>query len=67
MHSSVYYCPKCDRTVSKERMEQIDLELRSKFGKSCAETLRCPVCDTTFIDLDKVAPGGEKHVGRTKA
>jgi hypothetical protein len=66
MQKSVYYCPKCDRTVSRERLEQIDADLVERFGKSCLSTMKCPVCDTDFIDLGSVSPGGEKHVGETR-
>ncbi len=66
MHSNVYYCPKCDRTISRERLLGICTELESKFGKSPATTFCCPVCDTEFIDLDRVSSGGEKHVGDTR-
>lgn len=60
---AVYYCPKCDRTVTRERLEEIDPELMERFGKSCLSSMRCPVCDTDFIDLDKVPEGGEGHAG----
>lgn len=63
MQKSVYYCPKCDRTVSRERLEQIDADLVERFGKSCLSTMKCPVCDTEFIDLSRVERGGESHVG----
>lgn len=66
MPKPVYYCPKCDRTVSRERLEEIDTELAERFGKSCLSSMRCPVCDTEFIDLDKVPPGGEDRVGRAR-
>ena len=61
----MYYCPRCDRTISKNRVEQADHELREKYGVERLGALRCPVCDAEFIDLDKVAKGGEKHVGET--
>jgi hypothetical protein len=69
LHSNaedVYYCPKCDRSVSKERLVEIDAELGEKFGMSCLRSMRCPVCETEFIDLERVAPGGEDHVGETR-
>ncbi len=66
MQKSVYYCPKCDRTVSRERLEQIEADLVGRFGKSCLTTMRCPVCDTDFIDLGDVRPGGEGHVGEAR-
>jgi hypothetical protein len=58
----VYYCPKCDRAVSKERLEAINEELRAKFDKDLMNGLRCPVCETEFIDLDQVHPEGGKHI-----
>ncbi len=64
--SGVYYCPKCDRTISKERLEAVDEELRTKFDKGLTNGLRCPVCETEFIDLDKVHPDGGKHVGEKR-
>ena len=66
MRFSVYYCPKCDRSISKERVEQVDRELRSRYGMDRLSSLRCPVCGTDYIDLDKVKKGGEKHVGETR-
>ncbi len=56
----MYYCPKCDKTLKKERVESVDLELREKFGVDRVSSLRCPVCGTDFIDLEKVAKGGER-------
>jgi hypothetical protein len=63
---NVYYCPKCDRSVPKERLVEIDSELRERFGKSSLSGMRCPVCETEFIDLDKVEAGGERHVGTVR-
>ncbi len=66
MQKSVYYCPKCDRTVSRERLEEIEADLVGRFGRSCLATMRCPVCDTDFIDLGSVQPGGDTHVGEAR-
>ena len=66
IQSHVYYCPKCDRTIPKERMGEVDAELRERFGKECLTSRKCPVCDTEFIDLDKVEEGGERHVGESR-
>jgi rubredoxin len=60
----MYYCPKCDRTIPKERVEEADRELRSRFGVDSLSQLRCPVCGTEYIDLDRVKSGGEAHIGR---
>ncbi len=66
MRPDVYYCPKCDRTITKERVEQEDRELRSKFGIDKLSSLRCPVCDTEYMDLDNVKEGGMEHVGKIR-
>lgn len=66
MRMDVYYCPKCDRTISKERVEQADRELRTKFGIDKLSSLRCPVCDTEYMDLDRVKKGGIEHVGKSR-
>jgi ssDNA-binding Zn-finger/Zn-ribbon topoisomerase 1 len=60
----VYYCPKCDKTLSKDRVEKTDRELRSMFGIDKLSALRCPVCGCEYIDLEKVRKGGEGHVGK---
>ncbi len=62
----MYYCPKCDRTIPKERVEAADRELKSRFGISRLSDLRCPVCDTAYIDLDKCKEGGSEHVGKSR-
>lgn len=64
--NDVYYCPKCDRTISKERVESADRELRDRFGVDKLSSLKCPVCDCEYIDLDKVAKGGEKFVSKSR-
>jgi ssDNA-binding Zn-finger/Zn-ribbon topoisomerase 1 len=56
----MYYCPKCNRKIPKERVDGADQELRERFGVDKLSLLRCPVCDCEYIDLDKVAKGGEK-------
>jgi ssDNA-binding Zn-finger/Zn-ribbon topoisomerase 1 len=61
---NVYYCPKCDKTIPKDRVEKTDMELRERFGIEKLSHLRCPVCDTEYIDLDRVVKGGEKNVGK---
>ncbi len=62
----MYYCPRCDRALPKDRVEQADRELREKFGVVKLGELRCPVCDSEYIDLEKVAKGGEAHVGKAR-
>jgi hypothetical protein len=62
----VYYCPKCDQKIPKERLQDVDARLRERFGVDRLSCLRCPVCDFELIDLDKVRAGGEKHVGEIR-
>lgn len=62
--SAVYYCPKCDRKLPKERVESADRELRDRFGVDKLSSLKCPVCDCEYIDLEKVAEGGEKYADK---
>jgi hypothetical protein len=62
----MYYCPKCDRTIPKERVEKADRELREKFGITKLSSLRCPVCDTEYLDLDRCSKGGVEHVGKSR-
>ena len=62
----MYYCPKCDRTIPKERVEQTDRELREKFGITKLSSLRCPVCDAEYLDLDKCVQGGADRVGKSR-
>lgn len=60
----VYYCPKCDRTIAKDRVEKADRELKERFDIDKLSKCRCPVCDAEYIDLDEVPDGGKKHVGK---
>lgn len=62
----MYYCPKCDRKIAKDRVEEADRELRQRFGVTKLSELRCPVCDCEYIDLDKVKQGGEQHASGTR-
>lgn len=62
----MYYCPRCDRTISKDRVEEADRELRARFGVAKLSDLRCPVCDMEYIDLDKVKGGGRENVEKTR-
>ncbi len=47
------YCPRCERTISKERIEAINAELKRRFDKDSLEHGNCPVCGTPLIDLSK--------------
>ena len=62
----MYYCPRCDRTIEKARVEEADRELRRRFGIDKLSQLRCPVCDTEYIDLEKARAGGNESVGKAR-
>jgi len=51
--SGAMYCPRCERTIKKERLEDLNLELKRKFDKDSIEHGKCPVCDTPLIQLKK--------------
>lgn len=62
----MYYCPKCDRTISKERIEQASKELKERFGVDKLSERKCPVCGSEYIDLERVPEGGKNYVGKGK-
>lgn len=45
------YCPKCERTIKKERLEELERELRERFGNQSLSRGLCPVCGTALIKL----------------
>ena len=47
------YCPRCDRTIKKDHLEQVNQELKKKFAVDSLEKGDCPVCGTALIDLSK--------------
>ncbi|HDP97466.1 MAG TPA: hypothetical protein ENN25_07250 [Euryarchaeota archaeon] len=49
------YCPKCDRSIPKDEMEERSKILREVFGNKSLEERKCPVCGTTMIDMDEVS------------
>jgi hypothetical protein len=51
---------------SSMRVEEADRELREKFGITKLSSLRCPVCDTEYLDLDRCSKGGVEHVGKSR-
>jgi ssDNA-binding Zn-finger/Zn-ribbon topoisomerase 1 len=46
------YCPKCDKTIEKERLEEVNRQLKGRFKNDSLEKGKCPVCSTELIDLD---------------
>ena len=50
------YCPRCDRSIPKEEIEERAKMLASMTGNNSLVKGRCPVCGTGMIDMDKVNP-----------
>ncbi|WP_019176375.1 hypothetical protein [Methanomassiliicoccus luminyensis] len=48
------YCPRCDRTIKKDDLDQLNQELKKKFDVDSLERGNCPVCGTALIDRSKV-------------
>ena len=51
--SGAMYCPRCERTIKKEKLEELDQELKRRFDRDSIERGKCPVCDTPLIQLNK--------------
>jgi ssDNA-binding Zn-finger/Zn-ribbon topoisomerase 1 len=47
------YCPKCDKTIKRERIAEVNLTLKEKFKSDNLERGLCPVCGTRLFDLSK--------------
>lgn len=45
------YCPKCEKRVKKERLEELEKELKERFDDNSLGRGLCPVCGTTLIHL----------------
>jgi len=49
------YCAKCRKSIKKERLEQINRELKERYGKDSLERGLCPVCGMPLLDPEKKA------------
>lgn len=47
------YCPRCERTIKRKDLDELNKELKDKFEQDSLEHGKCPVCDTPLIDLSK--------------
>ena len=47
------YCPKCEKTIKRERITEVNLTLKEKFGSNNLEKGLCPVCGIRLFDLSK--------------
>jgi ssDNA-binding Zn-finger/Zn-ribbon topoisomerase 1 len=53
MLSTDMYCPKCDKSIKRERIAEVNLTLKEKFKTNNLERGLCPVCGTRLFDLSK--------------
>jgi len=51
------YCPKCEKTVKKERLEDVKKELKKRFDSNSLQRNICPVCGTQLVELSKKREG----------
>ncbi len=54
MEKGCIYCPKCDKSVPKEEIEERSQQLMALAGFDSLKQGVCPVCGTRMIDMDKV-------------
>ncbi len=47
------YCPKCRKTIKKERAEAIRRELIDKYHQDPLGKGICPVCATSLVDVEE--------------
>jgi ssDNA-binding Zn-finger/Zn-ribbon topoisomerase 1 len=47
------YCPKCEKTIKRERIAEVNLTMKEKFNSNNLEKGLCPVCGTRLFDLSK--------------
>lgn len=59
---SCIYCPKCDRSIPKENIEERSKILRDVFDDRSLEERKCPVCGTPMIDMDEVPKSRNRGV-----
>jgi ssDNA-binding Zn-finger/Zn-ribbon topoisomerase 1 len=47
------YCPKCNKTIKDERLEEVNKQLVDQFNKDSLSKGMCPVCGTRLLKTDK--------------
>ncbi|MEM2944268.1 MAG: hypothetical protein QW083_01195 [Methanomassiliicoccales archaeon] len=55
----MYYCPRCEKSIKKEKIDEIDRKLKERFDIDSLSKKICPVCGCPLIDLD--SKKGEKR------
>jgi len=53
MLSTDMYCPKCEKSIKRERIAEVNLALKERFKSDSLERGLCPVCGTRLFDLSK--------------
>ncbi|MEI6796227.1 MAG: hypothetical protein WCK39_05115 [Methanomassiliicoccales archaeon] len=43
------YCPKCNKTIKDDRVEELNAELQRKFKNDALSKGLCPVCQTPLV------------------
>jgi ssDNA-binding Zn-finger/Zn-ribbon topoisomerase 1 len=49
------YCPKCEKNIPDERLEEINKRLQEQFNKDSLSKGLCPVCGTKLLAPKKKA------------
>ncbi|MDH7508393.1 MAG: hypothetical protein QHH00_03225 [Methanomassiliicoccales archaeon] len=47
----MYYCPRCEKGIRKERIDEIDKKLKEMFNLDSLSRKICPVCGCSLIEL----------------
>ena len=45
------YCPRCDKSIPKDKIEEIRRRLATEFDKDDLDKGQCPVCSTAMVPL----------------
>lgn len=48
------YCPRCEKSIPKDELEERSRQLMAMVGNDSLERGVCPVCGTRMLDIDKV-------------
>ena len=51
--ATTMYCPKCNKTIKDERLEEVNKQLVEQFNRDSLSKGKCPVCGTGLLKSDK--------------
>lgn len=54
MMKGCIYCPRCEKAIPKDQIEERSRQLAAMTGNDSLSKGRCPVCGTSMIDVDRV-------------